>query len=172
LQLLRFCADRWAALNNNIKNSHCSNEKKKVKMAEESPDEALTSQSAPNNVQNDETTSYDQIPWPVRPSPGINYDFIVSLYLGGCGLALFFFTLEKQILDPLIIDQEDESDTNEIDNNLGEEGAEKEVDPWKEFAQGMYVVFAPFLLCLPWSLVVRYYWMRDAKFISKGKKED
>ena len=123
---------------------------------------------------NDETISYDHIPWPVRPSLGINYDFIVSMYLGGCGLALFFFTLEKQLLDPLI--ERDDDHIIDENNNAGGDDIEKEIDPWKEFAkgmQGMYYVFAPFLLCLPWSLMVRHFWVREIRNnVSKGKKDD
>jgi hypothetical protein len=124
-------------------------------------------------VNTEEAISYDHIPWPVRPSLGINYDFIVSMYLGGFGLAIFFFTLEKQILAPLLEGDEGNAvvDTEEI----GGDDAEKDVDSWKEFAkgmQGMYFVFAPFLLCLPWSLIVRYYWMRETKNVSQEKKDD
>jgi hypothetical protein len=123
-------------------------------------------------VPKEDVISYDHIPWPIRPSLGINYDFIVSMYLGGCGLALFFFTLEKQLLAPLLGDEEKEVlDTEEV----GGDDAEKEVDPMKEFAkgmQGMYFVFAPFLLCLPWSLVVRYYWMKETTNLSREKKDD
>lgn len=130
--------------------------------------------SNPANDNRSEERSYDHIPWPVRPSIGINYDFIVSMYLGGCGLALFFFTLEKQLLDPLLHD--DNIDTQENDNAIeAEQEIEKEVDPWKEFAkgmQGMYFVFAPFALCLPWSLIVRYYWARETAKAAKDKKED
>lgn len=122
----------------------------------------MTATATANSTKDEDTISYDHIPWPVRPSSGINYDFVVSLYLGGCALAFLFFMLEKQLLAPLL--GGDEDSTNISDGADGGEDTEKEVDPWKEFAkgmQGMYVVFAPFLLCLPWSLVVRYYWMRE-----------
>ena len=133
----------------------------------------MTEAETPRESQTEEIISYDHIPRPFRPSPGINYDFIVSMYLGGCGLAVLFFALEKQLLSPLLegdIEQED------IDNSTEGGEEEKDVDPWKEFAkgmQGMYFVFAPFLLCLPWSLIVRHFWMRETKMASStNKKED
>ena len=133
----------------------------------------MTETETPIESQREETVSYDHIPRPVRPSPGINYDFIVSMYLGGCALAVFFFALEKQILAPLL---KEDTATEDMDNITEGGEEEKDVDPWKEFAkgmQGMYFVFAPFLLCLPWSLVVRYIWMRETNLaLSKTKKED
>lgn len=128
------------------------------------------------NAKDNETLSFDHVPWPVRPSPGINYDFIVAMYLGGCCLALMFFILEKQILAPMIETKDSDENNDVAEDSIGDSvGEEKDVDPWKEFAkgmQGMYFVFAPFLLCLPWSLVVRYNWMKETKrTASKEKKE-
>ena len=135
--------------------------------------ETLT--SSPANENTAEEICYDHIPWPVRPSIGINYDFIVSMYLGGCGLALFFFTLEKQLLDPLLEDAGIDAEENDNAIEVEQDTEKEEVDPWKEFAkgmQGMYFVFAPFALCLPWSLIVRYFWMRETVKAAKDKKED
>jgi hypothetical protein len=136
----------------------------------------MSDTSSPQVKKENETMCYDHVPWPVRPSPGINYDFIVSMYLGGCCLFAFFFLLEKQILAPLI-DSGEESDNVKTESDVwGEDSTEKEADPWKDFAkgmQGMYYVFAPFLLCLPWSLIVRYFWMKEMKKdLSREKKDD
>ncbi|KAL7480068.1 hypothetical protein ACHAW6_005776 [Cyclotella cf. meneghiniana] len=130
-----------------------------------------------SNAKDKETLSFDHVPWPVRPSLGINYDFIVSMYLGGCCLAILFFILEKRILAPLIDTRGSAENNDGAENNIGDDvNSEKDIDPWKEFAkgmQGMYFVFAPFLLCLPWSLIVRYYWRKETKRTeSKEEKED
>lgn len=117
--------------------------------------------STNTNTAKEEDATYNHVPWPVRPSTGINYDFIVSMYFGGCALALIFFTAEKRLLAPLLDQDSIAIDVDTVDEG---EGTDEEVDPWKEFAkgmQGMYFVFAPFLLCLPWSLIVRHYWMRE-----------
>ena len=110
----------------------------------------------------------------MRPSPGINYDFVVIMYLVGSGIALLFFLLETQILAPLMEDDQTKNNTLGELNNQGESGGEEE-SPWKEFAkgmEGMHLIFIPFIPCLLWSLIVRYYWMKETKLAAKEKKEN
>ena len=127
-------------------------------------------------------TTFDHVPWPVRPSQGINYDFVAMMYLAGSGIAIFFLLLEKQILSPLLLEDEN---NNNCGNNTHEpsfedtieEGTEdgEDVNPWKEFAkgmEGMYVIFIPFIPCLLWSLVVRYYWLKETDIESRKKKDE
>lgn len=125
-------------------------------------------------------SSFSNVPWPVRPSPGINYNFVSIMYLAGLSLAILFYTLEKQILAPLLEDEGDNADnvvneSNESSdvgaiNDATEEGG----DAWKEFAkgmEGMYFIFVPFIPCLLWSLIVRYYWLKET-MVSQEKKEN
>ncbi|KAL7549326.1 hypothetical protein ACHAWF_012597 [Thalassiosira exigua] len=115
------------------------------------------------------TQPYGHVPWPVRPSPGINYNFVSAMYLGGSALALMFYSLEKHVLAPLL---EEKVIVNE--SNSTENVAEGEGDSWVEFAkgmEGMHLIFVPFVPCLLWSLVVRYYWMKETK-VSPGKKSN
>ena len=125
-------------------------------------------------------TTFDNVPWPVRPSRGINYDFVAMMYLAGSGIAIFFLLLEKQILAPLLLEDENNDNSG---NNISsfedtiEEGTEdgEDINPWKEFAkgmEGMYVIFIPFIPCLLWSLVVRYYWLKETDIESRKKKDD
>lgn len=123
------------------------------------------------------------VPWPVRPTPDINYDFVVLMYLAGSSLAFFFFILERQILAPLLVNQnisdlDQEGNTVEdedaINNDKSSEGSWG-VEQWKEFArgmEGMYVIFVAFVPCLLWSLVVRYYWMKELQLENREKKEN
>jgi len=128
-----------------------------------------------------ELITFDNVPWPVRPSVGINYNFVVLMYTVGSIIAAFFYLLEKQVLDPLL--EEGSSDNNNTlqSNDIkeseikGEEGGE-DTNPWKEFARGMagmYVIFAPFIPCLIWSFVVRYYWLKETdNNTTRGKKDN
>ena len=134
---------------------------------------------------NTELITFDNVPWPVRPSVGINYNFVVLMYTVGSIIAAFFYLLEKQVLDPLLVEQ-DISDNNNIlqsnDNDIkdteieGDEGGD-DINSWKEFARGMagmYVIFVPFIPCLIWSFVVRYYWLKETNnnSITRGKKDN
>lgn len=124
-----------------------------------------------------ETTPFSHVPWPVRPSPGINYDFVSMMYLGGSIIAFFFYVLEKQILAPLLEgDGVGEGKTVSVFNESSagdSDGTDGDEEPWKEFAkgmEGMYLIFVPFVPCLLWGLVVRYYWMKENK-VSQDKKD-
>lgn len=122
--------------------------------------------------------SFNNVPWPVRPSPGINYNFVTIMYLSGSAIALLFYTLETQMLR-----SPSETDENDIDISLTNQsvddvtggegnGDEEGVNPWAEFAkglEGMHLIFVPFIPCLLWSLIVRYYWLKETK-ISREKK--
>ena len=121
---------------------------------------------------------FNNVPWPVRPSPGINYNFVASMYLSGTAIAVLFYLLEKQILAPLLAgDDEEISDKYSIEggdagesNDLGGGG-----DAWKEFARGMlgmHFIFDPFIPCLFWSLIVRHYWLKETDLSSQEKKEN
>lgn len=120
--------------------------------------------------------SFDNVPWPVRPSPGINYNFVSLMYLAGSAIALLFYVLEKQILAPLLVDDE-RSNNNTVaeSSEAGDAAAGDGGDPWKEFAnamEGMHLIFIMFVPCLLWSLVVRYYWLREINRASKEKKDN
>ena len=126
-------------------------------------------------------TTFDNVPWPVRPSQGINYDFVAMMYLAGSGIAIFFLLLEKQILSPLLLEDENNNNsgnnTSSLEDDVVEEESEvgEDINPWKEFAkgmEGMYVIFIPFIPCLLWSLVVRYYWLKETDIESRKKKDD
>ena len=99
------------------------------------------------------------------------------MYVAGSAIALLFYILEKQLATLL---EEDEGNTTisksdesgDADDGSNEEGG----DPWKEFAKGMtgmHFIFDPFIPCLLWSLIVRYYWLREgqAKKVSPEKKD-
>jgi hypothetical protein len=120
----------------------------------------------------DSAADFSHVPWPVRPRDGINYDFVSTLYLIGSALALSFYLLETKVLAPLLVENDVHATTNiesGTDGNDGEDG-----NAWKEFAngmQGMYFIFLPFAPCLLWSLVVRYFWMKETENISHDKKD-
>ena len=172
-------------------------------MASESSaaDVVAASNSSSNAVKNnDDNTSkteepnFTHVPWPIRPSPGINYDFVSTLYFIGCMLALSFYILETQILAPLLLssNSDDGSDNNVADSTIdttknnesddsgsSEESSSDEGNAWKEFAkgmEGMYFIFLPFIPCFLWSLIVRYFWMKETKkkciAIIEKKKEN
>ena len=124
---------------------------------------------------------FAEVPWLVRPSPCINYNFVVCVYLSGSVLAFLLFLLEKQILEPLLITGDD----NDLDNHSintdhtstrGSEDVESENGgAWKEFAkgmQGMHFIFDPFVPCLFWSLIVRFHWLKETKSECQEKKDN
>ena len=98
------------------------------------------------------------------------------MYLAGSSLALLFYTLEKYILAPLLEEEGDNEDNFLNESNETSDGANDDTeeggDAWKEFAkgmEGMYFIFVPFIPCLLWGLVVRYYWLKETK-VSQEKK--
>ena len=133
----------------------------------------IAANSGPNNV-----PMFSQVPWPVRPREGINYDFVATLYLIGSTLALSFYLLETKILAPLLVENDpvvDAVTSNENDSTISTDDNGEGGNAWKEFAngmQGMYFIFVPFVPCLLWSLVVRYFWMKETKKISLLDKKD
>ena len=156
-------------------------------MASESTatDAVAANNSSSNAVKNNndntsqiEEPNFTHVLWPIRLSPGINYDFVSTLYFIGCTLALSFYILETQVLAPLLLNSnsDDASDStvdaattnsNESDDSGSSEGeSSDDGNAWKEFAQGMggmYFIFLPFIPCFLWSLVVRYFWMKETK---------
>jgi hypothetical protein len=107
---------------------------------------------------------FSNVPWPVRPRDGINYDFVSTLYLIGSALALSFYLLETKILAPLLVE-------NVVDATTNNESDSTSVHEFANGMQGMYFIFLPFAPCLLWSLVVRYFWMKETKKISHDKKD-
>lgn len=102
------------------------------------------------------------------------------MYVAGSAIALLFYILEKQLATLLEEDDEDEDNTTISNPNEGGDAEDGSVegggDPWKEFAKGMtgmHFIFDPFIPCLLWSLIVRYYWLKEgqAKKVSPGKKD-
>jgi len=143
---------------------------------------SVSQDDASNKSNNTELLTFDNVPWPVRPSVGINYNFVVLIYTVGSIIAAFFYLLEKQVLDPLLEEDDTINNNDTLSNDIkdseikGEEGGE-DANPWKEFARGMagmYVIFVPFIPCLIWSFVVRYYWLKetDNNSITRGKKDN
>ena len=142
---------------------------------------ASVSQDDTSNKSNNILITFDNVPWPVRPSVGINYNFVVLMYTAGSIIAVFFYLLEKQVLDPLLEEYSSDDNNNTLSNDIKdseikEEGGE-DTNPWKEFARGMagmYVIFVPFIPCLIWSFVVRYYWLKETNnnSITRGKKDN
>lgn len=122
------------------------------------------------------------IPWPVRPSPGINYNFVTIMYLAGSALSALFYSLEKHIFPSILVVNDDgiNGNTPSVESNYsGGDGndAKDGGDAWKEFSnslQGMFLIFIPFIPCLLWSIVVRYYWLKEitSNSSSKEKKEE
>lgn len=134
---------------------------------------------AANRITKNVLPNFSHVMWPVRPRDGINYDFVVTLYSIGSSLALFFYLLETKILDPLLVeDNLDATPNNDSDNSSAATSATEDNgedgNAWKEFAngmQGMYFIFVPFVPCLVWSFVVRYFWMKETKKMSLDKKD-
>ena len=65
------------------------------------------------------------------------------------------------------------------DSGSSEESSSDEGNAWKEFAkgmEGMYFIFLPFIPCFLWSLIVRYFWMKETqkKYVAivEKKKEN
>jgi Na+/proline symporter len=123
--------------------------------------------------------SYRNIPWPVRPSPGINYNFVTIIYLAGSAFAALFYALEKHIFPSLFGDSDKNNNTTSSSEMNSDNGDGNDVqdggDAWKEFAngmEGMYLIFIPFIPCLLWSLIVRSYWLKETSDASKEKKEN
>jgi len=144
---------------------------------------ASVSQDNTSNKSNNKNTeiTFDNVPWPVRPSVGINYNFVVLMYTVGSIIAVFFYLLEKQVLDPLLVEHSSDNNNTLQSNDIkdseieGEEGGEDAANPWKEFARGMagmYVIFVPFIPCLIWSFVVRYYWLKETNNNTTREKKD
>ena len=145
--------------------------------------ESISKDDTSNKSNNIELLSFDNVPWPVRPSVGINYNFVVLMYTAGSIIAAFFYLLEKQVLDSLLVEEySSDNNNNTLSNDIkdseidGGEGGE-DTNPWKEFARGMagmYVIFVPFIPCLIWSFVVRYYWLKETNnnSITRGKKDN
>lgn len=142
--------------------------------------DAVSSQTSASSADCKEQPSslFNHVPWPVRPSPGINYNFVATMYLSGTAIAALFYLLEKHILAPLLAgDDEKRDDTSSIDDS--DAGKSNNVegggDAWKEFARGMsgmHFIFDPFIPCLFWSLIVRYYWLKGSDLSSQEKKEN
>ena len=127
-----------------------------------------------SNIAANTVPNFSHVPWPVRPRDGINYDFVATLYLIGSTLALLFYLLETKILAPLLVEN-DSVDAAASNENTGTDENGEGGNAWKEFAtgmQGMYFIFVPFVPCLLWSLVVRYFWMKETKKTSIDKKEN
>mmetsp|Transcript_29614 Transcript_29614/g.61820 ORF Transcript_29614/g.61820 Transcript_29614/m.61820 type:complete len:151 (-) Transcript_29614:1062-1514(-) len=150
-------------------------------MASNSKDDASSSaiQPAQETVTSAEISLFNNVPWPVRPSPGINYNFVAIMYIAGSSLALLFYTLEKVILAPLLEEQDSDDENSLVGSNesinVGEnDDTEEGGDAWEEFAkgmEGMYFIFVPFIPCLLWSLIVRYYWLKETT-VSHEKKDN
>eukprot|EP00580_Thalassiosira_gravida_P002092 CAMPEP_0201610462 /NCGR_PEP_ID=MMETSP0492-20130828/16950_1 /ASSEMBLY_ACC=CAM_ASM_000837 /TAXON_ID=420259 /ORGANISM="Thalassiosira gravida, Strain GMp14c1" /LENGTH=150 /DNA_ID=CAMNT_0048076293 /DNA_START=58 /DNA_END=510 /DNA_ORIENTATION=+ len=150
-------------------------------MASNSKDDASSSaiQPAPETVPSAEISLFNNVPWPVRPSPGINYNFVAIMYIAGSSLAILFYTLEKVILAPLLEKQDSNDENSLVGSNEsihvgGNDDTEEGGDQWKEFAkgmEGMYFIFVPFIPCLLWSLIVRYYWLKETT-VSHEKKDN
>jgi hypothetical protein len=87
------------------------------------------------------------IPWPVRPSPGINYNFVTIMYLAGSALSALFYSLEKHIFPSILVVNDDgiNGNTPSVESNYsGGDGndANDGGDAWKEFSnslEGMYL---------------------------------
>lgn len=79
---------------------------------------------------------------------------------------------------PLLVENNDDdvaTTANASDSTTGTENSGEDGNAWKEFAngmQGMYFIFAPFVPCLLWSLIVRYFWMKETKKTSLDKKDN
>ena len=152
-------------------------------VSSDSTESSNASDNIKTNHSTNTLTTFDNVPWPVRPSQGINYDFVAMMYLAGSGIAIFFLLLEKQILSPLLLEDENNNNSGNnthepsLDDAVVEEVTEngEDINPWKEFAkgmEGMYVIFIPFIPCLLWSLVVRYYWLKETNIESRKKKDE
>ena len=139
----------------------------------------------PSTQKNTQESDFNNVPWPIRPSPGINYNFVVIMYITGSAIAIFFYLLEKQVLSKLLLEEEEvdnhDSSSNGISNNTqsdsieSTEGSNDDTNPWHEFAkgmQGMYVIFIPFIPCMLWSLVVRHVWLKRETQVTSRKKKD
>ena len=139
----------------------------------------------PSTQKNTQESDFNNVPWPIRPSPGINYNFVVIMYITGSAIAIFFYLLEKQVLSKLLLEEEEvdnhDSSSNGISNNTqsdsieSTEGSNDDTNPWHEFAkgmQGMYVIFIPFIPCMLWSLVVRHVWLKNETQVASRKKKD
>ena len=146
-----------------------------INMASESTTTDGSNIAANNTSKN--LPNFSHVPWPVRPRDGINYDFVATLYLIGSALALSFYLLETKILAPLLVENNDvdAAAANASDSTTSTEDSGEEGNAWTEFAngmEGMYFIFVPFVPCLLWSLVVRYFWMKETKKISLDKKDN
>ena len=138
----------------------------------------------PSTQKNTQESDFNNVPWPIRPSPGINYNFVVIMYITGSAIAIFFYLLENQVLSKLLLEEEEvdnhDSSSNGISNNTqsdsieSTEGSNDDTNPWHEFAkgmQGMYVIFIPFIPCMLWSLVVRHVWLKNETQVASRKKK-
>lgn len=103
------------------------------------------------------------------------------MYLAGSFFAVTFFALEKYIFPSILGGNDDRKTSNASSfdgyNAVGDGNDAKDGGGvWKEFAtnlEGMYLIFIPFVPCLLWSFVVRYYWLKETTSItSKEKKEN
>jgi hypothetical protein len=136
--------------------------------------DALASQtvtSSSSDTKGGPASSFENVPWPVRPSPGINYNFVTILYFSGTIMAIFFYLLEKRILDPLLAGDDEKSNGTPPVESYDAGGG----DAWKEFAGGMvgmHFIFDPFIPCLFWSLIVRHYWLKEIDLASQEKKDN
>ena len=152
-----------------------------------SQEDAPSISDEPSTQKNTQESDFNNVPWPIRPSPGINYNFVVIMYITGSAIAIFFYLLEKQVLSKLLLEEEvdnHDSSMNSVDDTRNNtqsdsiestEGSNDDTNPWHEFAkgmQGMYVIFIPFIPCMLWSLVVRHVWLKRETQVASRKKKD
>ena len=86
--------------------------------------------------------------WFTRPSDGINYNFISSIYALGAVLSLSLFGLEY-VLSSIYLQKED-----------GEDVEEGSLAEFSRQLEGLHLIFMPFFPCLLWSLFVRSRWSK------------
>ena len=71
-----------------------------------SSQDAPSTSDEPSTQKNTQESDFNNVPWPIRPSPGINYNFVVIMYITGSAIAIFFYLLEKQVLSKLLLEEE------------------------------------------------------------------
>lgn len=128
----------------------------------------ITKKQAPastNDTQSQSQSKSSNIMNIFKPSHNINYDFISAVYGGFTILGLALYLLETMVF------QKYTDDRNGAGDGEGDKSAPTSSETMKELAestQGLYLIFAPFSLCLVWSLVVRKEWRR----INEKKKQE
>ena len=105
-----------------------------------------------------------------KPSPSINYNFIVSIYGAFSLLGGLLYSLERYAFTQY--KESASEDSGNANLNVDVDGEKSMMEELAESTEGLYLIFIPFVPCLLWSIVVRKEYCRLQAESSLKKKEE